>query len=586
MSVLEELLERAGITAAELDKREAPKRRLAVPHSAEFQRILNLPRRQQTVSPELVQQLTEAFRQPHGTMTLRPTQALALKEMYECEGLFGPIRVGGGKTLITYLSPCILDAKRPLLLLPAKLRDKTKREFTHLARDWQGPNFYRIESYELLGRPQASDILDRYRPDLIVADECHKLKSTHAAVTKRISRFFRQYPDTKLVALSGTITKRSLKDYAHLLRWSLRRGSPLPLDYGELELWAAVLDEVADNYFEQVEPGALYEFCSSAEMSKGKDGLREGFQRRLMQTAGVVATQEAKVSAELTLKPYFAGVDTDIDKAFVTLRKDWELPDGHPLADGLSVWRHARELGLGFYYHWVPEPPRYWLEARKAWASRCREILKANRRNLDSEAQVAQAVDNGWYPGEELSEWREVRDSYTYTTEAVWISNQALDLAAKWLSEHKGICWVEHVEFGKKLSRMTGLPFYGQGGLSDNGQRIEIHRPGYPLIASLLSNQEGRNLQAWSTSLVVSAPTTGTAWEQLLGRTHREGQTSKTVDYWVYLGCLPHLEAAERAINDANYVKLTTGADQKLLYSDNQLPGVGDFSAPGAQWLK
>src|SRR5690606_28808723 len=108
---------------------------------------------------------------------------------------------GAGKTLISYLAPCILDAKRPLLILPAKLKEKTRREFRTLAYHWRGPHpdAFRIESYELLGRMNAGNKLDdkgrvvrpgfleRYNPDLIILDEFHKAKNIRgAAVAKRL----------------------------------------------------------------------------------------------------------------------------------------------------------------------------------------------------------------------------------------------------------------------------------------------------------------------------------------------------------------------------------------------------------------
>jgi hypothetical protein len=249
-SVLDQIMRATGLTLEDLAvqaskelegavETSSPKL-TAVPDSPEFQRILHLPRRTE-ISEDLVASMTEAFStglrskchdhpQCPGHMTLRPIQALALHDIYQLEGGFLPIRVGGGKTLISYLAPALLSSKRPLLLVPAKLRNKTRAEFAHLARHFHGPKFYRIESYELLGRPQAQDMLDQYRPDFVFMDEAHKVKNTRAAVTRRVKRYFKEHPGTTVVAASGTITSlRRLRAAA-----PLKLGPPglTPLEVG------------------------------------------------------------------------------------------------------------------------------------------------------------------------------------------------------------------------------------------------------------------------------------------------------------------------------------------------------------------
>jgi hypothetical protein len=55
--------------------------------------------------------------------------------------------------LITYLAPTVLGAKRPVLLIPAKLRKhKTPRELISYGRDWRLPQSLRLISYEQISR--------------------------------------------------------------------------------------------------------------------------------------------------------------------------------------------------------------------------------------------------------------------------------------------------------------------------------------------------------------------------------------------------------------------------------------------------
>ena len=105
------------------------------------------------------------------------------------------------------------------------------------------------------------------------------------------------------------------------------------------------------------------------------------------------------------------------------------------------------------------------------------------------------------------------------------------------------------------------------------------------MIASIGSNAEGRNLQAWHRNLVMAPPPQGRTWEQLLGRTHRSGQEADEVLVTVYLGCLEQLEAFRQATWDAEYIESSQQA-QKLCYGDVLI----DFDSPefarGPRWVK
>ena len=74
------------------------------------------------------------------------------------------------KTLPTYLAPLVVGAQRPLLLVPAKLREKTHRDFASLRDHWQEGAPIEVMSYEWLGRANAADFLEGFKPDLIMGD--------------------------------------------------------------------------------------------------------------------------------------------------------------------------------------------------------------------------------------------------------------------------------------------------------------------------------------------------------------------------------------------------------------------------------
>ena len=205
---------------------------------------------------DLARDMTALLKTPCGTMGLRPVQALALHDIGVAGGLFGPIRVGGGKTLISLLAPYILESRSPLLLLPAALIDKTQRDLRELSKHWRIPRNIRMLSYEMLGRVQSAGTFAHYPPDLIVADEAHRLKNKKAGVTRRVVRFMKEHPKTHFVAISGTIMSRSIRDFAHIIRWCLPKGAPVPITEGEVEEWGDALDERV-NPLKRSDPGAL-----------------------------------------------------------------------------------------------------------------------------------------------------------------------------------------------------------------------------------------------------------------------------------------------------------------------------------------
>ena len=558
----------------------------SVPVTAELVRVSRLPRRVWT--PEavegIVHEFTRLLKTPEGEMTLRPIQAVALYEIAEQGGLFGVMSCGAGKTLVAFLAPVVYGAKRPLLLVPAGLMGKTLRDRERLQRHWLLPEL-NIESYDLLGRVQAADLLDQYDPDLLVCDEVHKLKYvSDSAVAKRTRRWFREHPRTGCVAMSGTMTKRSLHDFVHILFWCLPPGSvPLPRVYSDLESWADALDErkVQDR---RRDPGALKVLCNEEELGIWEQdrrfAARRAFRRRLVETAGVVATYEAAVDASLTINAVEPTVSSVIDDAFAKLRTDWELPDGQTVLDGLGMFRHARELAAGFYYRWATPAPQHWLEARRKWAAFVRRQL-GHPRKLDSELQVALQ-----FPATaELVEWRRVEKDYEPETAAVWLDDGVLKFAAEWAAEHRGIVWVEHTCVGERLADDFGFAYYGKEGLTCDGRYIEDHPTNAPLVASIHSNREGRNLQAWSTNLILSPLPDGERTEQLLSRTHREGQEADEVVVDVVTVCAEHVRALWQAVRDCEYVLACTGSPQKILLAGFNVPREEDIVfRSGPRW--
>ncbi len=566
----------------------------AVRHTAELSRIIAIPRRPEMDLPSLATELTSLLKSPRGTMSLRPVQALALHDIGICHGGFLPVGVGEGKTLTSFLAAYILDAKRPLLLLPASLIEKTERDRRLVyGPHWRVPSNIRLMSYEMLGRAQSAMDLETYKPDLIIADEVHRLKNRRAAVTRRVARWMHDHPETRFVGMSGTIMRKSLIDFGHILRWALKDKAPIPKTQEELEEWASALDECSagkpGDELSRLEPGALLQFAGREPTSSGSDleRARRGFRARLTETPGVVATagDSERVDCSIYIRAHVLDVKPITEKHFKTLRETWETPDGWPLSQGVDVWRHARELSLGFNYIWSPRPPKEWLEPRRAWSAFVREVL-SHSRTLDSELQVAQACDAGRLANDELQAWRAVRDTFVPNTVAVWHDDTALHWCADWM-RRPGIVWTEHSFFASRLAELTGCPYYGAKGMTDAGQFIDDANPQVAAIVSIDANREGRNLQTkWSRNLVVSPPEGADVWQQMLGRTHRPGQLADEVEVDLIWGCREHVNAWRKAMAGTVAVRDTVGgAPAKLLLADIQVPTDEEVARlVGARW--
>jgi len=532
---------------------------------------------------------TQMLRSPGGTWTLRPLQAVALHEIATQGGLLGPIRVGGGKTLISLLTPRLLNAVRPVLLLPAALIEKTKHEMGQLMKHWDIPRNIQMQSYEMLGRDSAARFLELTRPDCIIADEAHRLKNAKAGVTRRVARYMHDNPQTPFVAISGTLVKDDIRDFAHLARWSLKANAPVPLDNGELMEWSEALARQS-NPMRYVDPGPLLDLCRPEDMAIDRtESARRGYARRLRETPGIVASADEQVSCSLYLQAELIPANDTTEANFRTLRELWETPDGWALSQAVDIWRHAQELALGFHYVWDPRPPMEWLEARRQWAKFVRSVL-SHSRTLDTEYQVANACKAGQLESTYWQPWEAVRDAFKVNAKPIWHDTTALDYCGEWMRKHKaGIVWVSHSFFGHELSKRTGVEYFGEQGLSSTGKRIEEANPRGCVIASARANSTGRNLQAWHSNLITCPPTSAPDWEQLLGRTHRDGQKADTVSVTVMLGCRENWNALDRALDGSRANAQTMGQSSKLLLADVTRPGEGTLDAMGrtsARWAQ
>lgn len=533
-----------------------------VERTPELDRILALPCAPQPWTRTECERLTRYLGGSDG-FVLWPQQCALLEALADLGGAFGIIPVGGGKTPPSYLAPRVAQARRSVLLIPAKLgKDsrgkpgKTQRDFAKLAEIF-GEIDIEIVHYELLSR--RPDLLERLEPDLIVADECQALRNLNAGCTKRFIRYLRQH-ECKVVCMSGTITQRSLLDFWHLLAATIGLARmPLPKPRAEVVRWANAVDEKTEV---RARHGALELFCSTPNPNINE--VRQALGQHIVTRQGVVHVPRSDCAASITIETLELEIGPEAKRALGKLTRKKIGPDGEECTKE-EVWRHRRTLSLEFAYVWDPLPPKEWLKRRRAWKRQVRQVLDSFDPRYDTEMQVANAAARGELPRDKYDRWVEIRGTFKPNSVPIWYGTDVLEEIARMSSEPGTLVWVEHGAAGDKLSEITGWPYYRNHGRC--GKRfIEDHDPSTPAIVSIASNAEGRNLQTFYRNVITTVPTTGKLCEQLMGRTHRPGQDSDVVEF-LFLTSDQDPDLVQ-AVSDAEYIQATTQQPQKLLLAD------------------
>ena len=536
----------------------------------DLQRILDLP----VVDSSQIPDLTERFRRHGGTMALRPIQSAALWHAEQANGLLAPVGVGWGKSLISFIIPSVMGAKRPLLLIPAAMRAQCEADYLRYGEHFKLADPLTVRTYEELSSPSRSGMLRVLNPDLIVADEGHRLRATDSTRYRRLRRYFQENPETRFCVLSGTITAGSLKDFQHLARFALHEGSPLPLTYLLLQAWCDAVD-ASDG--DGASGQHIAPLCRKFHTASPRDAVRA----RLVSAPGVAATSDQGVSASLLMTPIEAEIPIVVKLTMQEVEKTWQAPNGDELEDGFAKSRVMRQLVCGFYYYWdwspapwFGKPDREWLGTRSAWHKAVRETLQSrggNVEGLDSPILLARACakHRSGLPQKLVTAWEAWiphRSKRVPPTLAEWVDPYLVENAATWMTrqEEPSLVWYGHRVFGQALAALTGVTHFGDG--PDAARAIATVEAAVPAVVSIAAHGGGRNMQAWGCQLVATPLSNGARFEQLIGRTHRSGQLRDEVVVATYAhGAFEG--ALQKAFRDAEYIEATTGQRQRLCYA-------------------
>lgn len=618
--------------------------KLAVRDSDDLRRIEALPRRAATVSPaskewleKVVEYMTALLRRDNTTcqcaalgavkkdgapdclLRLLPVQAAYLYEATFVGGVLGPIGVGHGKTGIDILLPMVIPrCKVAVLLLPPRLVPQLKHDLKLWSQHFRTPNLagggdvvpfvadgrpvLELVPYSTLSTKRGQARLRELAPDALIMDECHNAKrpkpgSKPSARWARIEDFKKHFPKTRHYRHSGTVTTKETWDYAHHLADCLGQGSPVPLNDDVLVEWAETIDPLPEGA-DEPPLGELHRLCVVGETA------RQGFRRRLVETPGVIATEESAIGNSLFFLQRAPAVPDGIATLIRDTRASNMRPDGEVFADPFRKADCLRQLAAGFYYVWYFPPingqpqlrstVELWLARRKLYNKELfAQLTYAPIPGMDSALLCWEAAarwhdgyvwlddkggrhiepsksSRGPYPvwaSDSFLGWREVKDTVVKKTVPQWVDDFLVTDAIAWGREVPGIVWFEHDAFGERLRELAPeFGFYG-GGDSDDERMLQENGKA-TICCSLNAHGEGKKLQKFYRGLLANFPKNKTL-EQVIGRWHRQGQQQDEVECWWYRHTQEYRKFFDNAYGRARYVDETqakgVGASQKLL---------------------
>lgn len=585
----------------------------------------------------------EAFEQG---FRLQRVQAEAIQVFDEMGTLFGPIEVGGGKTLITLRCAGIAYEKgirKILLVVPAQVFSQLKNHDVNWARARVplGCQFHflggktreermRIANsnlrgcfvvpYSLLSTQDTSELLDNLAPGLVIFDEAHNLKNRRSARTRRIMAFMRKHRP-QVVAVSGTMTSKSVKDYAHIIQLCLGSGSPLPLEAQVVADWAATIDANTNNFNtiseRHVGTGPLRPLITWSNhnfphdrLSADVEGFRRAYQNRLLTSPGVVASPADSLGVSLVIEntkvPLVGEGAEQLRELDRKVEEEWVLPNGDELEWAMHKFKARYELSAGFYNNLVWPQAEHIAKLREIPEAEARErleraqahhfLLQEYHRELREWLKYHQipGCDTPMLVGRNMHDmgdrvvggslyraWRRAKDAEfegmpERESFPVRVCDYKVRAAIEWMKQRKsGLIWYYHQGIGDWIAdeaKKAGLnAVHCPAGKHYNDlltcEGAKNYFADKFAICSMTAHGTGKNLQYFSEQFCVQFPRPEETAQQMIGRTHRKGQENDEVLVTTCISSEIDEIALAATLNDAVYVFETTSSKRKVLFA-------------------
>lgn len=620
---------------------------------AEIHRVCNLPI-MHPMTPEEVDYYSRLNVLGHAYadgFRFMPKQAEGCLSYEMFNGVFCPIGVGFGKTLTSLM--CAQKGinkgiKKACLFVPAQvfgqltitdikwararvplsmpihvLQGKPRAARMALAKS--GKHGLYIWTYSLLSTTDAEEMLYSIAPELVILDECHEVANDTAAKTRRVIKYIGDHK-SEVVALSGTITQKSIEDYHRILRYATRENCPLPHSVTLTKEWANVIDANSNDIDDESgsNPGhtgplmPLVKWAAAnfpgQPITEDRAGFRRAYRLRLNSAPSVVSSGDQAIGTSLTISTASLDRPQDypdtypgkkqLDELIRKVDDEWTTPSGDIIDYAIHKWKWLFELTAGFYNLLVWPSVESFAERRRITVDESNRILEAakkhhaagqefmsllrkwilekSRPGCDTPLLVRNEIarNGARIVGQELYEaWvyekaldfdgRPERDSM-----AVRVCDYKIREAVKWAKyvgdDKGGIVWVYNEEMGAwayEVFQAEGInTLHCPAG--DNEWHLDARNHNKKVIASIPAHGQGKNLQMYQEQVVLQWPRPAHKAEQMLGRTHRTGQKADSLTVWRLSANMFDDMLFAACLNDALYAHQSTGTRQKLVYAN------------------
>ena len=635
---------------------------------AEIARVLSLPI-ESPMTPEEIEEYSyqniqarpfnEGFR-------FFPPQAAGIKTYENRGGGFFPIGVGWGKTAVSLVSASKAWSKgleKMLLLVPSQVMPQLvlydmKWARYHFSINYpvlylggldsmsrrslcrSGKKGLYVMPYSYLSVADTTEMLEHIAPELIICDEAHNLSKLTSARTRRLMNFVSQTQPEGII-MSGTITRKSIKDYFHLARWSCGEDNFLPNSPVMTEDWSCVLDaDATAGSISSVAPAGhstispLLDWARTNFRKESFDytipSFRQAFMYRMRTSPRVVSLGDEEIGNSLVIEntpvhDYKKNPDWPVLASLIDdVNNSWTTPSGDEIEHAIHTWKWLHELSAGCYNEltWpdgdvlatrrkisVAEAEDLLFRAKhhhelgQAYASCLRRWLEGEcfdgtdtpflvgsffHRHKNASAEI---IKRGGSMPELFQKWTKYHeadfpDRPARDSRGVRVCDfkvRAACIQAEYHAKKKQgfILWYHHQEVGRWLVdilKELGLRdrvLHCPAGTAANQSFIDHANADKIVVASISAHKEGKNLQHFQHQQFVQWPRPASIAEQVLGRTHRNGQMADELFVKTMNTTAFDHESFAACLNDALYIHQTTGGRQKMVYASyNPIPQI------------
>jgi hypothetical protein len=429
-----------------------------------------------------------------------------------------------------------------------------------------------IMAWSQLRITDTDELLANIGPQLIIADEAHSLSNKKSATYKRVNRWMVQNPETEFVCLSGTMGKKSLIDYYHLMQWALKDKCPMPETLIETMNWANIIDT---SYNEYTSDGTLYPMLKWAQrdgikVDRDIAGYRKSFNHRLATSHGCVfSVGEDDLGTSITFHNVPVEVPDDYEGMEELQRLIHQLhaedldPQGELVPLAFHKFKYDYELTAGFYNSLIWPDPEDLSKRRKISVDDAEDLLERSKdyhrahqdynrvlrrwlheyacEGLDTPMLLGTSMlhHGAEKVGDELFNFWETQRAFDFDERldrdaiAVRVCDYKVKACLEWikkLPKQRGgvVIWFKRTEMGKwmfELLEKAGVDAVlcnasKQGGLNMNNE--EYHKSKV-MVASISAYKEGINAQGVEYMYFLQMPREAHHLEQCIGRNHRTG---------------------------------------------------------------